>query len=138
MTTKTVRVDLPGVLYELAQQFGLETALKFADFYGGLRITIGTRPLRQDSDLVKAMGWPVARYLQKIYGAGPLLVPIGPASEYKKRTRLLRQMIASGESTSRIVRLCRVHTRTVEWNRQQLRMREDPRQLILFAGETRS
>jgi hypothetical protein len=128
---RSVRVELPEVLYRVSKAFGLETALKVADALGGTHVTIGQK-VTANSALAKAAGLDVALFLKKHYGHGRLLIPLGPASAYKSRTRLLRQLIAGGESTTRIVKLVRCHTRTVEWNRQQLRKRSDKRQLLLL------
>lgn len=114
------RVDLPGVLAEVAEVAGQAAALRLADARGGTEKTYVPRPeaLTAEHWLVQALGWDDAKTVAARIGGGPVPIPLGPLSGLRGRVRTaIRRALAEGRSAAEVARLVGVHQRTVRRHR---------------------
>ena len=116
--------NLPSLLRELAENFGLGVALQFANDFGGREITVPTR-LNDNHPIAQSVGRPVLRWLMRNRHPGEKFdVPIGPASSYRKLVTMTRKMVEEKAGTTDIVRRVGVTTRTIRRHRAAVRDRQ--------------
>lgn len=137
MTDAEIIAELPEVLRRIAEDCGLSTALAFAREFGGAEIYIpATVP--DDHKLAKALGLKAARRVAEILGQGKIIVPLGPASDGRKRRAEIARMIDNGMSDMQIWSALtpRCHIETIGRIRRKHR-KADRRQHDLFAGNAK-
>ncbi len=110
----------------------MATALKFAGEFGGGRFYI-PETVAADHPLAKALGIEAARKVAEVLGHGPIVVPLGPASDGRRRRSEIARMIHAGMSDMEIWRALkpRCHIETIGRVRRSLAV-PDPRQRGLF------
>jgi hypothetical protein len=119
---------LPGLLREVAERFGLATALKFGAEFGGNYISVPASA-EPHFKIAVVMGTPFLEWLVARSGSEKLMVPLGPHSSYNARVAAIRRMTAEGASAAEIRAALFCHSRTVTRHRRTLRERRpDPRQ----------
>lgn len=115
------RVFLPDLLREVKDGWGLDTALEFAEVFGGKVIYV-PQQAAPDHPVAKAMGCDFLAWLiDRRRGGVPLVVPLGPQSSYRKRIQLIRRLLQEGQPINEIVRLTRCHERTVRRHKEALK-----------------
>lgn len=133
MTGQTERGFLPHILFEMADKFGLPTALEFAVQYGGRHIYLpkaahaGHEVAQKFS--IELLGWMIEKWRD-----GDLLIPIGPQSTHAQLNRKIRAMAVSGVAASDVTRAVGCHERTVYRHRQRARNAVTP-PLLAILGE---
>jgi len=117
------RLAFPGVLGEIVEAAGLDTALKIASAVGGTRVYIMARP-PADNWLSRLVGHQAALAIGKAIAPGnggiDLLIPMGPNHSNAQRWRLMHELIDKGMSKREIARRCGFHERTVQYHRNRL------------------
>lgn len=137
MTDSDVTAALPEVLARIAEACGMRTALAFAREFGGAEIYIpATVP--DDHKLAGALGVDNARRVAEILGQGKIIVPLGPASDSRRRKAEIGRMIDSGMSDMQIWEALkpRCHIETIRRTRRAMGA-EDPDQPGLFDDSKR-
>lgn len=113
MNTTTPKPYLPGVLAYIVEEIGEQVAIDLATVRGGRTVYIPSNP-KADSELSKIVGLDAAVKLNKLLGAGNLMVPCGSVGGAGgRRTRIIK-LWNDGMSQSQIAAEVDVHTRTVE------------------------
>lgn len=114
---------------ELVDLLGLAAAMRVCEARGGRIVHIpGT--VTQGSAIARHLGIDTARRIAEYYGGGPqdLLIPLGPASDEKRKRREIRNLVKRGYSRAQIAGMVRCHIRTV----QRVRNPRDDGQADLF------
>lgn len=126
---------LPALLRDLAEAHGLGVMLRVAADFGGREIKVPAKATASHP-VARAVGLPVLRWLiQRRHPGEKVMVPLGPASTWRRRQALIRKLLAEGVPTAEIVARLGCHTRTVRRHRKALRegAGSDTRQADLFA-----
>lgn len=108
--------DLPRLLADIAGVAGRAAALRLAGEFGGAELYIPRR-MEPDHPVVRAVGGEAADWLSEWYGGGYVLVPLGPATTYRRQRGRIRELIAAGLPNSQIARRLKCHVRTVQRER---------------------
>lgn len=130
---------LPEVLAHIAAATDVETALKIAAGYGGIRVYIPARP-STDHWLTKLVGLKkalaVSAALVADRGGIDILIPMGPDASKRRRWANMKRLIDAGLPKRQIARACQVHERTVQAHRNGTRKTVSPllSQIDLFEG----
>lgn len=121
---KPTPVLFPGLLGEIAQATGADTALKIAAVYGGTRIYIPAKPSAAHP-LSRLVGHAAALAIGAALVANrtglDLLIPMGPDASKRHRWRRMAELIDAGLPKRQIARVLRVHERTVQAHRNKAR-----------------
>ena len=122
-------LHLPEVLSHIAAATDVDTALKIAAAYGGIRMYFPARPdaghwltkLVGPETALKVVGALVADQ-----GGIDILIPMGPDASKRRRWRRMRDLIDLGLPKRQIARSCGVHERTVQAHRNGLYKTVEP------------
>ena len=84
---------------------------------GGRRVYVqphpaGRRP-RLGDPLARDIGAEAAATLARLFGAGPLLIPLGPIRAAANRSAEIHRMLDGGATVPQVVKALRRHERTV-------------------------
>jgi hypothetical protein len=123
--------DLPGLLAELARAEGRETAIAFAERFGGQELSVPVRA-QPHHRIAKAFGERVLAWLVGRHGGEKIVVPLGPTSAAKRQRAAIDRLIGEGRTNNQIVQALHVTWRTVQ--RRRAARGADRRQLDLFVG----
>lgn len=110
---------LPNLLREMAEDFDLATALRFAAAYGGRYLHLPAKP-RADHSVARAFGEPVLAWLIARYGeVERIVVPMGPSAADSRLAATIRRLVAEGRTANDIAGRVGLHVRTVHaWKRR--------------------
>ena len=122
---------LPGVLALIAEEIGVDLAIRLAKQRGGREIYIAKDPA-PDCSLAKIVGLANAQKLYRLLGSGKMLVPAGNYCGQTGRRQRIAMLLDQGLSHSAIAAEVDVHIRTVERMSAELRRPKDQRQPDLF------
>lgn len=129
---RKARLELwPGILADIAECAGDDAAAALASTVGGTEIWIPAAAA-PDTQLAQLVGVAAAARIVDRFGAGRLLVPLGPTSNRAHQARHIHRLLREGWSHQRIARHLHCHVRTVE--RAAAGPVRDPRQLDLLDG----
>jgi hypothetical protein len=108
--------DLTGVLREIAEVAGVETAQRLAELRGGGRLSIPSQ-IKPDSWLALAIGEDKARLLSAHYAVGftsaEIEVPLGPRGTHARIIAAVRRLLGEGMPMEQIARRLGVSSRMV-------------------------
>lgn len=114
--------SFPGLLGDIADIVGPETALEIARSHGGTRIDIPPRAL-QDHWLTRLVGFATADQIcrglatinadGKMQGVRQEILPLGSASVLKTARKKARQALESGMTAREAARTSGLHERTI-------------------------
>ena len=134
--------DLSPLLRDLAEQIGLEDALRFLRAFPGRAVNVPTK-LEEDHFLIDRLGVELAGRILDIYGGQYVQVPRGSLVQRNLAKRQAYKDWLSGQYTySDLAERYEVHVRTIynwvrEWESHQPRLASTPQtpcqQLVLFA-----
>ena len=117
------RLYTPHFANLMTEKFGHKLVLEFEFELGGRRFLLPVKP-KPEHPIALRFGMDVLVWLVEVLQAGTRLdIPLGPHSSYAAQNAAVARMVADGLSTEEIIRLARVHTRTVERHRRILRER---------------
>lgn len=124
---------LPDLLDRMADRFGVDKALQFAQCYGGRRLHVPARP-RADHPIAAVMGLPVLCWLIEEVGAAEwVLVPKAAGATILQQVQACKALRAAGYSRNQIAEKMGLHFRTVE--RRLAAPQGDTAQPDLFQSE---
>jgi len=109
-------LKLPGILGQIAEVVGEETALKLAAEFGGRRLYVPVRPRPGDA-LAQALGMDGAQKVARIL-AGHVEIPV--CRNWQLRRQLL-ELIKTDLPSAEIAKRLRCHERTVWRYRRRVR-----------------
>jgi hypothetical protein len=118
MSTDTDRF-LPDLLREIRDDWDLDTAIKFAERFGGT-VTYVPQTVKGGAAIAETMGEPFLAWLVERRAGRPTVVPLGPHSSYRKRIQFIRALLKEGRPVNEIVRLAKCHERTVRRHQSAL------------------
>ena len=128
---------LPHLLFEMAERFGLDVALRFAELHGGTLVYLPVRAA-PGHEIAREFGAEVLAWLIEHQGGGQrVLVPMGPSQSQAQREAAVRSLTAQGLTKSQIARRLGMHVRTVSAIRARIRAAEDGVQMSLFGEDGR-
>ncbi|WP_107495304.1 helix-turn-helix domain-containing protein [Thalassobius sp. I31.1] len=104
---------LPGVLAQIAEEIGVDVAVRLAETRGGREVYIPHSP-DENSKLAQLVGLKAAREISDLLGHGHLRVPCGNIGGASGRRTRIEELWRLGLSQSQIAAEVDVHTRTVE------------------------
>lgn len=114
------RLWLPGLLRDVADAFGEETALKLARELGGRYVYLPKVPERSHP-VARAVGLRVLRFLVSRHDElARIVVPKGPDRDRRLRVRLIAEWTARGRTADEIAARTGLHVRTVHYWRARL------------------
>lgn len=126
------RLWLPGLLRDVADQFGEDVALKLARELGGRYVYLPKRP-RADHPVARAVGIKVLRWMVGRHDElARIVIPKGPDQDRRLRARLIAEMTEAGWTTDKIAERTGLHVRTVHHWKAKLRGSEWDGQDDLF------
>ncbi len=100
---------LPRILAAVEAVAGLKVALKLAQEFGGLEISLSAK---KGSALVRAVGHDAALAIVRELGHGKVLIPMATMRGQKGRQAAAAELMAKGVSAQRAALTCDVHSRT--------------------------
>lgn len=115
--------DLPDVLATVAQACGTAAALKLAHALGGTTVKVPSKATPSCA-LTRAVGLDVATAIVEIFGAGDLLIPLGPVGWQRRARAAIVRATEEGRSIRAAARAAGVHERTVKRVRKRMRETE--------------
>lgn len=128
---RDARPWLPNLLREMADAFGLDVALRFAECFGGRYLWMPAES-RPDHPIAQQFGEPVLAWL--IAGHARLdriIVSKGPSTGRGRRWAEFRRLVAAGMSASHIAAALGLHVRTIYAWKRRLRDAEAARRPII-------
>jgi ActR/RegA family two-component response regulator len=106
---------LPGILHEIADVAGEESAIAVAKIKGGTNAYI---PLPENIDashwLVAAVGEDAARSIARCLGGAAFLIPLAGTGTRGRQREAIRQALTEGKSVTEAARIAGVHVQTVK------------------------
>lgn len=125
---------LPGLLFDIADRFGLDVALAFAARHGGGYLYVPARA-SAEHPIAREFGEELLAFLiDHCGGWQKIVVPKGPSDGAAARAAAVRELTAKGWDATRIARRLGVHVRTVHADRAAARAEAESRQGELFGG----
>lgn len=113
---------LPDLLDRMADQFGVDKALAFAQAHGGRRLYLPARA-RADHPVARGFGLAVLRWLIEEVGAAEwVLVPKAAGASIVQQVQLCQALRDQGFSRNQIAEKTGLHFRTVERRLQAARV----------------
>jgi hypothetical protein len=112
----TADPDFPGILGQIADAIGKDSARALAMALGGQRVSIAKNP-GPSNPIAAVVGVEAAKVIANEIGWGEVALPLGPAS----RPARIKAMLAQGLSHNRIAAEIGCTVRTVEYHAQQKR-----------------
>jgi len=111
---------LPALLFWIAEAFGLDVALRFADRFGGQRITVPAVS-RPNHPIIREFGPEMADRVRAFAseksceGQYQITVPVGPKGAMAGRQRMdaVATMMAADMKPDVIAKMLGIHVRTV-------------------------
>ncbi len=77
MKTRDPRIEqLVGPAKALALELGYDMGVRLMTEFGGMQLSIPKRPLPRSSKIWQVLGADAAKALSKLYGPGPIEVPV--------------------------------------------------------------
>lgn len=125
--------ELPDLLQWIADEVGLDEAMKLAHRFGGQSIWVSPDP-KPDSPLALAFGLPAARKIGELLGSGEVRIPAAAAAALRARRAAILRLRDDGKSVREVAYLLGVSERCV-WRHLARARRdeiEDARQMKLF------
>lgn len=112
--------DWPELLQRVADACGVGTALALAGAYGGRELYVPqAEAIGEDHPLALSLGLATARKVAEVLSAGKIVIPLGPASDLRRRKAAMRRMRREGVTNAEQARRLGVHVRTVEIRHQR-------------------
>lgn len=102
---------LPWFLAEVEKAAGIDAALKLAQVFGGVEISLSAA---KSSALARAVGPAAAQAIVQAIGRGKVLVPMATARGARARRASAAQLMANGASDQTAALACDVHIRTAK------------------------
>jgi DNA-binding transcriptional ArsR family regulator len=126
------RLWLPGLLRDVADAFGEETALRLARELGGRYVYL-PKAADRSHPVARVVGVKVLRYLIERHDElARIVIPKGPDRDRRLRARLIAEMTAAGRTADQIAAATGLHVRTVHYWRARLGEAGQGRQGELF------
>lgn len=110
---------LPGILGEVEEIAGRETAERLARRFGGTRIKIPHEP-SADSRIAQAIGLEAARLISRHFGSGDITVPMAQYRGEGHRRATVAKLLRDGASIDEAASGGDVHRRTAQRIRARL------------------
>lgn len=131
------RLQLPGLLAEIAEVAGVGAALAIAEVKGGASAYIPAPPVRAEHWLVLACGQAAADAIAghfAVRGGAHYKIPLGPVASRYRLWRKMHQMIDRDIPAAEIARRLGIDERTVRRHRkgESGQAAADDRQAALF------
>ena len=90
-------VELPGLLGEFAQRFGIDLALQLTTWRGGIRLFVPRAPIAADHEITKRLGLEAANWLAQRIDGDYINVPRCVAYLRRLRDNEIREL---GQTTT--------------------------------------
>lgn len=119
--------ELSGLAADIALIIGVDLTMRLLEARGGTQITIPQRV--EGSVLAGLIGDEAASLLRDEFGAGNVVLPMGPGRGVAARRARAKRMLAQGASVREVALACDLHTRTVEYYKAGMRDDGDADQL---------
>ncbi len=125
--------ELPDLLQWIADELGLDAALKLAHRFGGQSIYVSADPTA-DSPLALAFGIETARAIGGLLGSGEVTVPVAAAAAFRARRAEILRLRDEGRTVREIAETLGISERSVWYSLARARRDEieDARQMKLF------